>query len=195
MAHRRIGQDVFRFGGKAERQTRLDELGALINLPVADRVLARLFPATKGEKAWRPLAMFKALLLATWYDFSDVALGEALADRAGFRHFCAFPCDEATPEHTAFVRFLRLLVARGLDRSLSAAIARDLESKGASVRKGTLIDATVIGGASKGEKEAAWVRHRTRPSARGLGLVKERLEVHLAVIADNFQRYRRLQTV
>lgn len=39
--------------------------------------------------------------------------------------------------------------------------------KGATVRKGTLIDATVIGSASKGDKDAAWVRHRTRAPAHG----------------------------
>jgi DDE family transposase len=64
------------------------------------------------------------------------------------------------------VRFRRLLVVQGLDRSLFEAIAGDPDSKGANVRKGTLIDATVIG-ASKGDKEAAWVRHRTRPPAHG----------------------------
>jgi hypothetical protein len=37
-----------------------------------------LYRSPKGEKAWPPLAMFKALLLATWYDLSDVALSEAL---------------------------------------------------------------------------------------------------------------------
>jgi hypothetical protein len=60
MAHRRIGQGVFRFGTKAERQTSLDELGALIDWSNADRVLASLYKAVKGEKAWPPLAMFKA---------------------------------------------------------------------------------------------------------------------------------------
>ena len=167
MAHRRIGQEVFRFGAKAERQTSLDELGALMNWPVAERVLAPLYPAAKGEKAWPALAMFKALLLATWYDLSDVMLAEALSGRASFRRFCGFACDEATPERTAFVRFRRLLVAQGLDRSLFDAITRDLEAKGACVRKGTLIDATIIGSATKGDKEAAWVRHRTRAPAHG----------------------------
>jgi transposase, IS5 family len=167
MAHRRIGQEVFRFGARAERQTSLDELGALIDWSHAAQVLSSLYPAAKGEKAWPPLAMFKALLLATWYDLSDVALAEALADRASFRRFCGFACNEATPERTAFVRFRRQLVAPGLDRSLFEAIARDLESKGASVRKGTLIDATIIGSASKGDKEAAWVKHRTRAPAHG----------------------------
>lgn len=167
MARRRIGQQAFRFGAEEERQTSLDELAAVIDWPPADFVLAPLYPSAKGEKAWPPLAMFKALLLATWHDLSDVGLSEALSDRASFRRFCGFSRDEATPERTAFVRFRRELVAQGLDRSLFEAIARDLEAKGACVRKGTLIDATVIGSASKGDKEAAWVKHRTRPPAHG----------------------------
>ncbi len=75
------------------------------------------------------------------------------------------------------MRFRRELVAHGLDRNLFEAIALDLESKGACVRKGTspqsltaiasLIDATMIGSASKGDKEAAWVKHRTRAPAHG----------------------------
>ncbi|MGH6823118.1 MAG: transposase [Methylocella sp.] len=103
MARRRIGQEAFRFGTEAERQSSLDVLGALIDWPIADCVLAALYPAPKGEKAWPPLAMFKAFLLATWYDLSDVALADALADRASFRRFCGFARDEATPERTADV--------------------------------------------------------------------------------------------
>ena len=121
--------------------------------------------------------MFKAFLLATWYSLSDVALAEAVADRASFRRFCGFARDEATPERTAFVRFRRHLIARGLDRRLFAAIARDLEAKGAAVRKGTLIDATVIGSAAKGDGEAAWVKHRTRAPVHGY-------EAHIAADKD-----------
>ncbi len=75
--------------------------------------------------------------------------------------------DEETPERTAFVRFRRQLVAQGLDRGLFEAIGGDLDAKGASVRKGTLIDATVIGSAAKGDQDAAWARHRTRAPAHG----------------------------
>lgn len=167
MAHRRIGQEVLRFSAKAGRPTSLDALGALIDWVPAGRALAGLYTAAKGEKAWPPLAMFKALLLATWYDLSDVMLAEALADRASFRRFCGFASCEVTPERTAFVRFRRLLVAHGLDQSLFAAIARDLERKGATVRKGTLIDATVIGSASKDDQEAAWAKHKSRAPAHG----------------------------
>ena len=167
MAQRRIGQEAFGFTPKAEGQTSLDALSSLIDWAPADRALAGLYPSAKGEKAWPPLAMFKVLLLATWYDLSDVMLAEALSDRASFRRFCGFARDDETPERTAFVRFRRLLVAQGLDRSLFDAIIRDLESKGACVRKGTLIDATIIGSASKGDQEAAWAKHKSRAPAHG----------------------------
>jgi transposase, IS5 family len=165
MAVRPIGQEVLRFGARAGRPASLDELLAAIEFAPAGRALASLYPSTMGEKAWPPLAMFKALLLATWYDLSDVMLAEALEDRASFRRFCGFARDEATPERTAFVRFRRQLVEHGLDQSLFAAITRDLEQKGACVRKGTPIDATVIASVSKGDKEAAWVKHKSRAPA------------------------------
>jgi IS5 family transposase len=87
MAERRIGQEAFQFAPKAAGQTSLAALSSLINWPQADQVLASLYPSAKGEKAWPPLAMFKALLLATWHDLSDVMLAEALSDRASFRRF------------------------------------------------------------------------------------------------------------
>ena len=65
------------------------------------------------------------------------------------------------------MRFRRQLVEHGLDQSLFTAIARDLEKKGAAVRKGTLIDATVIGSASKDDRDAAWAKHKSRAPAHG----------------------------
>jgi transposase, IS5 family len=115
MALRRIGQEVLRFSAKTGRQTSLDELHQLICWAPAERALSGLYRSAMGEKAWPPLAMFKALLLATWHDLSDVALAEALADRASFRRFGGFARDDATPERTAFVRFRRQLVEHGLD--------------------------------------------------------------------------------
>jgi IS5 family transposase len=57
---------------------------------------------------------------------------------------CGFAAHEPTPERTAFVRFRRELVRRGLDRVLFEAITRQLEAKGVIVRTGTLVDATLV---------------------------------------------------
>jgi transposase, IS5 family len=167
MARRSIGQERFGFNRAADRLMGLDELLATLDFSVPAQLLSPVYAAAKGEPAWPPLALFKALLLATWYDLSDVALAEALADRASFRRFCGFSRDEATPERTAFVRFRRMLIAYGLDRSLFETITLQLEAKGAAVRKGTLIDATIIASASKGDGEARWAKHKKKAPVHG----------------------------
>lgn len=135
----------------------LDELGKLIDWGSVAALLDPLYAATKGEPAWPPLAMFKALLLSIWYDLSDVKLAEALDDRASFRRFCGFSANEATPERTAFVRFRRHLVANSLDRSLFDVVTGQLRSKAVTVKTGTLVDATIIASASEGDGDARWV--------------------------------------
>jgi transposase, IS5 family len=157
MARRQIGQEAFEFT-RAERgrQAGLDELAAAIDWAAVERLLAGIYAAAKGEKAWPPLALFKALLLGIWHDLSDVRLAEALDDRASFRRFCGFSMTEPTPERTAFVRFRAELVRRRLEAKLLRAVVRQLEGKGLVVRTGTLVDATVIAAASRHDGEAAW---------------------------------------
>ena len=168
MARRRIGQADLIARPEPRAAASLSELGALLDWIEVDRALADISAATKGEPGWPPLALFRALLLATWHDLSDVRLAEALDDRASFRRFCGFAAHEPTPERTAFVRFRRELVARRLDRALFEAVTRQLEAKGVAVRTGTLVDATLIPSASvRADGEARWAGHRRRKPVHG----------------------------
>ena len=169
MARRRIGQEQFGFDSQIARATRsLDEILTLIDWAELDRSLAGISASSKGEKGWPPLALFRALLLATWHDLSDVRLAEALDDRASFRRFCGFAIREPTPERTTFVRFRMELVRRGLDRTLFAAVTRGLEQRGVLVCTGTLVDATLIPSASIScDSEARWAGHRRRKPVHG----------------------------
>jgi IS5 family transposase len=101
----------------------LDDLNDLIDWGPIEQQLAVVSSSAKGEPAWPPLALFKAMLLAMWYDLSDVKLAEALDDRGSFRRYCGFSTNEATPERTAFVRFRKALIAQGLDKALFDEIA------------------------------------------------------------------------
>ena len=73
MARRTIGQERFLFvaGGKTSG---LDALSELINWHEADTLMAAISDAAKDERGWPPLCLLKALLLARWYDLSDVKL-------------------------------------------------------------------------------------------------------------------------
>src|SRR5688572_27153565 len=169
MARRRIGQEHLRLGDRESgRIGSLDDLHRLIDWAAIDRHLAPIYASAKGEQAWPPLSLFKALLLAVWYDLSDVKLAEALDDRTSFRRFCGFAVHEPTPERTAFVRFRRELVRRGLDRVLFEAVTRRLEAMDVAVRTGTLVDATLVHSASiPRDGEACWAGHRRHKPVHG----------------------------
>jgi len=94
VARRRIGQEDLRFAKSGVRRTgSLNEIANLVDWAEIDHHLAPIYASAKGEQAWPPLALFKALLLAVWHDLSDVKLAEALDDRASFRRFCGGRAD------------------------------------------------------------------------------------------------------
>jgi transposase, IS5 family len=53
----------------------LDEMAKLIDWTEVARDLGDIYSAVKDEPGWPPLALFKALLLATWYPFGCEAGG------------------------------------------------------------------------------------------------------------------------
>src|SRR3954471_24609515 len=138
MARRRIGQEDLIARPEPRATASLAELAVLLEWAEIDRPLVGISAAVKDEPGWPPLALFRAMLLATWHDLSDVRLAEALDDRAIFRRFCGFAAHEAAPERTAFVRFRAELLRRGLDRALFETVTRQLDQRGVVVRTGTL---------------------------------------------------------
>lgn len=176
MPRRRIGQETFGFEAR-DTVSALDELRDLIDWSPIDAALGALPVARRGEAGWPPLALFRALLIAVWHDLSDVKLADALDDRASFRRFCGFSRFEPTPERTTFVRFRRALVAHGLDVDLFALVSEQLRARAVTVKTGTLVDATVIASASRGDEEAAWSGHRSRKAIHGY-------KAHVAADAD-----------
>jgi IS5 family transposase len=88
--------------------------------------------------------MFKALLLQSLYGLSDAELEEALFDRLSFRRFVGLRLEESVPDHTTLCRFRGLLVEAGLLERLFGELDRQLDQAGLILRRGTMLDATVI---------------------------------------------------
>ena len=167
MAHRFIGQERLGFAVAARSASSLDGLAALIDWNKIAALLGGIHVNAKGEAAWPPLAMFRALLLSVWYDLSDVKPAEALDDRASLRRFCGCSGNEPTPGRTAFVRFRKALIAHGLDRLLFETVTAQLKAKAITVKTGTLVDATIIASASEEDTDARWVKHKGKPAVHG----------------------------
>jgi IS5 family transposase len=131
------------------RNGRLKGIAELLDWGAVERELTAVYAAGEGRPAYRPLVMFKALLLQQWYQLSDPGLEEALVDRLSFRRFIGLGLEEAVPDHSTLRRFRSHLAARGLGERLLEALNRQLEERGLMLKRGTLLDATVVAAAVK----------------------------------------------
>ena len=132
-------------GGKAiGGASPLDRLSGLVKWYRFEKLLARLRDDGPGRPAWPPLVLFKALLLQATYGLSDRELEEALADRLSFRRFVGLGLEEGVPDYTVLTRFRNLLLAESLLERLFAELDRQLEKAGVMLKRGTMLDATLI---------------------------------------------------
>ena len=123
---------------------RLDRLHGLVKWYRFEKVLAPVRDGGAGRPAYPSLLMFKVLLLQSLYGLSDAETEEALADRLSFRRFAGRALTDAVPDHSTICRFRNLLVERGLLEKLFAELDKQLEKAGVILKRGTMLDATVI---------------------------------------------------
>lgn len=126
------------------RVGRLDRLADLVKWYRFEKLLARLRDDGPGRPGYAPLVMFKALLLQSLYALSDAELEEALVDRLSFRRFVGLSLTDAVPDHTTLCRFRQRLASAGLLEKLFAELDRQLEAAGMILKRGTMLDATLI---------------------------------------------------
>jgi transposase, IS5 family len=193
MAHRSTHQlsfADFAVNFKQKLNSRLDQISRNINWQPIKTLLSIINNSKRGRRSYPPLLIFKALLIQTWYNLSDYELEESLDDRLSFRRFVGLGIDDNAPDHSTFSIFRRKLEEEGLLEKVFEEINQQLEERGQIVKKGTIVDATLIdsvarkpdqnedgsGGKSEFDKEAEWV---CKGSKRYFGY-----KVHAAVDAD-----------
>lgn len=123
----------------------LDRLEGLVKWYRFEKLIGHLRDeAGPGRPGWPALVLFKALLLQSLYGLSDRELEEALDDRLSFRRFAGLSLEAAVPDHTVLNRFRNRLAAEGLLEKLFAELDRQLEKAGVVLKRGTMLDATLI---------------------------------------------------
>jgi transposase, IS5 family len=120
----------------------LERLDAALDWPALERIVAGIYASRAGGLAYPLLTYAKLLLLQQWYGLSDEGLEAAVDDRLSFRRFAGIPLAESVPDHSSIWRFREELAKRGLAERLLA--ERQLDAKGLILRRGTLIDATIL---------------------------------------------------
>jgi IS5 family transposase len=130
--------------GRGSVSSPLDRLAGLVKWPHFEHLLSPLRDGGPGRPAWPPLVLFKALLLQSLYGLSDRELEEALCDRLSFRRFVGLSLEEAIPDFTVLNRFRNLLIEADLLEKLFGELDRQLEEAGVILKRGTMLDATLI---------------------------------------------------
>lgn len=166
MAVKRVGQASFvdallstKGGGGS-----LERLSGLVKWYRFEKLIGHLRDeAGPGRPGYPVLVLFKALLLQSLYGLSDRELEEALDDRLSFRRFVGLSLEEPVPDHTVLNRFRNRLAAEGLLEKLFAELDRQLEGAGVILKRGTMLDATLIEAVSARPTDT---RPSTDPDAR-----------------------------
>lgn len=176
MAIKRTGQLGFAdavLGGAGSGT--LDRLVKLVRWDRFEALLFGLRDAGPGRAAWPPVVLFKALLLGSLYGLSERELEEALSDRLSFRRFAGLSYEESVPDHSVLNRFRNELVDLRLYEPLFQELDRQLEAAGVMVKRGTMLDATVIEAVSRPSRrngalpkdfDAGFARRQGKPGSR-----------------------------
>lgn len=126
------------------RNPALERVAALVDWSGFETALAGLRGGGPGRPGYGALVLFRALLLQAWWGLSDRELEAALGDRLSFARFVGLGLDDPVPDHTVLSRFRNRLVAEGRLAALFAELDRQLEAAGLVLRRGTMLDATLL---------------------------------------------------
>jgi IS5 family transposase len=153
----------------------LERVSGLVDWAGFERSLAGLREEGPGRPGYRPLLLFKALLLQAWYGLSDAELEFRLGDSLAFGRFVGLSLEDEVPDHTTLCRFRNRLVETRRLEKLFDELDRQLQAAGLLLKQGTMLDATLIEAAaarpprgqeaSARDPDAAFVKKQGKPGS------------------------------
>ena len=101
----------------------------------------------KGERGNKPYdleRMLRIYLLQNLYNLSDEGCVAEVIDSRAFSEFCGVDSSNQIPNGDTLGRFRNLLIASGLQEKLFTQVVKMLTAKGLILKKGTIVDSTII---------------------------------------------------
>ena len=97
-----------------------------------------------GRPSYDGLILFKMSLLQTWYGLSDYEVEDRVNDSISFSRFVGISLDDVVPDHSVLSRFRTEMTQKGAYEKLFKAINKQLEKHKIIVKKGAIVDASII---------------------------------------------------
>ena len=101
----------------------------------------------KGERGNKPYdleLMLRIYMLQNLYDLSDEGTVAEVIDSRAFSDFCRVDSSNQVPNGDTLGRFRNLLIQNGLQEKLFAQVVIMLMERGLILKKGTIVDSTII---------------------------------------------------
>lgn len=121
--------------------------------PLAEQCEVMFKKSNRGRPATPIIFSLKCLFIQFLYGLSEPGLEDALIDRLSFQRFLGISFDEEIPDFTTIWKFKARMIKHNLYDQLFDTILEQLESKNLILKKGTLIDATIIQSARRPNKK------------------------------------------
>ena len=141
---------VMSFGGRRKTSravATLEAIGGMVNWQEL-AVIVSVLDKTRGGRGGRPPIDFeiklKMLFLQYAFNLSDEELEDQLIDRLSFQQFVGLGYDEEIPDFTTIWKFKEALIRQGLMDPIFESIVGRIEANGLLLKKGTIVDATII---------------------------------------------------
>lgn len=101
----------------------------------------------KGERGNKPYdleLMLRIYMLQNLYDLSDMGTVAEVIDSRAFSEFYCVDSSNQVPDGDTLGRFRHILEEKGIQRKLFAQVVQHLMEKGLILKKGTIVDSTII---------------------------------------------------
>jgi IS5 family transposase len=151
----------------------LRNIDKFVNWDNLETICKRMYKDSKLGRPSLPIIFaLKCLILQYLYNLSDPALEDALIDRFSFQRFLGISFDTEIPDFTTVWRFReRLIKAKLLDKIFEI-VLKNLDKRNIILRKGTLIDATLVQAARKKVKQDGKTRRSSQQDYDATGTKK-----------------------
>ncbi len=129
------------------KTTFFGQINELINWDRIEKLIDADYSKGKsvvGKPSYSGLLLFKMCLLQSWYGLSDYEVEDRLNDSISFSYFCGMHIDEVAPDHSTLSRFRTALTKTSTFEKLFSSINAQLEAHNIIVKKGIIVDASVV---------------------------------------------------
>ena len=143
--------------GKVTRRERfLAEMNAVIPWKRLVALIEPHYPKPgRGRRPHDLERMLRIYFMQQWFDLSDPAAEDAIYDSESMRRFAGVELGEdRVPDETTILRFRHILEDNDLTKAIFEEIGSLLDERGLLLKRGTIVDATIIHAPSSTKNQA-----------------------------------------